>query len=179
MINLGKDQIHTFLETLGQRCPQKANIYLLGGSALSLLGSLRPTIDIDYVGDDLIKDDLQILIEQISIDLDLNVEPVPIQRFLPVTAEAERRSVFYSTYGKIDVYIFDLYTIALSKIDRGFDTDLDDVVFLIRQNLIVLDVLSRMTQEILKQANEFDFVPQDLVAHLEEVVRRLDVGKPG
>ena len=47
------DQIRAFLSALGNRYSRPAQLYLLGGSALCLLGSPRPTVDIDYVGDDL------------------------------------------------------------------------------------------------------------------------------
>jgi hypothetical protein len=43
-------QIRTFLEEVGKRYPQAAQLILLGGSALCLLGSSRPTLDIDYYG---------------------------------------------------------------------------------------------------------------------------------
>jgi len=48
---------------LGKRYAREATLLLLGGSALCLLGSPRPTLDIDYVGDDLNKNELQQLID--------------------------------------------------------------------------------------------------------------------
>ena len=59
MANLDRETIRAFLETVGQRCARPAQVSLLGGGALCLLGHPRPTLDIDYVGDDLHKDDLQ------------------------------------------------------------------------------------------------------------------------
>ena len=35
------------------RVPPASRLILIGGSALSLLGSLRPTVDIDFIGDDI------------------------------------------------------------------------------------------------------------------------------
>lgn len=52
MENVETDKIYAFLKALGERYPQPATLFLLGGSALCLLGSPRPTLDIDYVGDD-------------------------------------------------------------------------------------------------------------------------------
>jgi hypothetical protein len=40
--------LDTFLQKLGQRIHQPATLYLLGGSALYLLGNLRKTLDVDY-----------------------------------------------------------------------------------------------------------------------------------
>ncbi|MCL4831458.1 MAG: hypothetical protein KJZ86_03420 [Caldilineaceae bacterium] len=59
MATITSDQIQSFLTELGSRYPQQATLTLLGGSALCLLGSERPTLDIDYVGDDLRKSELQ------------------------------------------------------------------------------------------------------------------------
>jgi hypothetical protein len=52
MKNMDKELIQEFLTRLGSRCPKQATLYLLGGSAMILLGSSRDTLDIDYVGND-------------------------------------------------------------------------------------------------------------------------------
>lgn len=69
MESVATEQIKTFLTELGDRYPFPTILILLGGSALCLLGSNRPTLDIDYVGDDLHKNDLQRLIDQIAQEL--------------------------------------------------------------------------------------------------------------
>jgi hypothetical protein len=173
MTSLESDQICSFLEALGERYLFPAQLYLLGGSALCLLGSPRPTLDIDYMGDDLNKDDLQKLMEQIAHEMGLEVEAVAIDHFVPITSDGLKRSLHFGTYGKIETFILDPYSIALSKIDRGFDTDLDDVVFLIRRGLVDLDELERLTQELLLRAGEFDIYPKEMLAHLREVHERL------
>ena len=45
-------EIQSVLQTMGRRVPPASRLILVGGSALSLLGSPRPTIDIDFIGDD-------------------------------------------------------------------------------------------------------------------------------
>ena len=40
--------LRSFMQRLGERYPGPATIYLLGGSALCLLGSPRVTLDVDY-----------------------------------------------------------------------------------------------------------------------------------
>lgn len=59
MTEIDRDQIKAFLESLGERYKRPAKLILLGRSALCLLGNPRPTVDIDYVGDDLQKDEFQ------------------------------------------------------------------------------------------------------------------------
>lgn len=173
MAKIDSDQIRTFLNSVGKRYPSATQLYLIGGCALCLLGSPRPTLDIDYVGDDLSQDGLQTVMEEIAHEMGLEVEAVPIERFTPVPADGHRRSVPLGTFGNLTVYIFDPRSIALSKIDRGFDTDLDDVVFLIQRGLITWEEIERLTQEALPRAREFDIVPADMLAHLQTVRDRL------
>ena len=52
--------VRAFLTRLGDRHDEAAELVLLGGSALLLLGNLRATVDIDYVGDDLQRSGLQL-----------------------------------------------------------------------------------------------------------------------
>ena len=46
-------EIKTVLQKIGERVPAGSRLILVGGSALALLGNMRPTIDIDFVGDDI------------------------------------------------------------------------------------------------------------------------------
>jgi hypothetical protein len=147
-------------------------LVLLGGSALCLLGSDRPTLDIDYVGDDLHQDDLQRVIEQTAQELRIPVEAVPITRFVPVPAGADDRRLLIGRFGSIEVSVLDPYTIALSKLDRGFDTDIEDVVFLIRRSLVTFERLERAVFIALERAGEYDMSSSAVRAHLL-VVRNL------
>jgi Nucleotidyltransferase of unknown function (DUF6036) len=168
------DRIQAFLKALGLRYPYSAQLYLLGGSALCLLGSPRPTLDIDYVGDDLKKDALQKVMDEIAGEMGLDVEAVPIERFIPVPVNKSERSLRVGKFGKIDVYIFDPYSIALSKIDRGFDTDLDDVIFLIRRGIVDFEELNQITTSALAQSRKYDLNPTEILAHLQELKNRLE-----
>jgi len=167
------DQIRAFLSALGNRYSRPAQLYLLGGSALCLLGSPRPTVDIDYVGDDLKKDAFQSTMEEIAHEMNLDVEAVPIERFIPIPAGEHKRSLHLGKFGKIEVYIFDPYSIALSKIDRGFDTDFDDIVFLIEKGHVDIEELERITREALSHARKFDLNPVEILDHLQELKDRL------
>lgn len=85
--NLDQGLVRRFLEELGRRISHPANLLLLGGSALQLLGSSRPTLDLDYVGDDLHKNDLQQTIDALADEMQVTVEAVPFGDFVPVPAE--------------------------------------------------------------------------------------------
>jgi hypothetical protein len=122
-----------FLKNLGDKYPDKAKFFLLGGSALCLLGNPRETLDIDYttgLSSEKGKD-FECVIQEVAGQLKLDVESVPLAEFIPLAPDSFERHKFLGRYGNIDVYIFDLYSIALSKLARGFDSDLEDVEFLI------------------------------------------------
>lgn len=165
--------IRDFLERLGARYPKPATLHLLGGSALILLGSARETLDIDYVGDDIHKDDFQIVIEAVAKELGLDAEPVPIERFVPLPEGSEQRGIHIGKFGTVDVFVFDPYSIALSKLDRGSDRDLDDLVFLIQRGQIKQEEFERILSDALPHADKFDFNPE-ILDHLRELNRRLE-----
>lgn len=125
--------LQKFFERLGENIPAEETIYLLGGSALCLLGSPRETLDVNYFIEDVLPETEEI-IKGLSVELQLDLDPAPLGEFIPLPAEAETRRRFVGRYGQLDVYIFDLYSIALSKIARGFESDLEDVEFCWQRN---------------------------------------------
>jgi len=165
-------EIQSILQTMGTRVPPASRLVLVGGSALSLLGSLRPTIDIDFIGDDRHPEPLHQLILQIAEELDIDAEPVPLDKFVPLPQGNEERVIRMGQFGNLEIFIADPYSIALSKIDRGADTDYDDLVFLVQHNHVDMDKFERILQEALPHASQFDFHP-DILKHLQELKNRL------
>lgn len=165
--------IRAFLARLGERYNRRATLYLVGGSALILLGSPRPTVDLDYVGSDLPAqmNDLQKTIQQVADEMKIQIEALPFQEFIPLPLDAERRHIEVGQFGKLTVYVFDPYSIALSKIERGFESDLEDVVFLIRQKRITYDRLIELAQTMIARATEFNLDVQQIRAHLDALAQ--------
>jgi hypothetical protein len=160
------------LTAIGERVPPGSRLTLLGGSALILLGSSRPTMDIDFIGDDIHPNELHSQIMKIAKDLKIHVEPVPIERFVPLPEGNEQRVILIGQFGNLNVYVADPYSIALSKLDRGHDTDIEDLVFLIQRNYITMEELEHTTKTGLSRAGKFDFHP-DILAHLQELKSRI------
>ena len=160
------------LTAIGERVPPGSRLTLLGGSALLLLGNSRPTIDIDFIGNDVQPNELHSQIMKIAKNLKIHVEPVPIERFVPLPEGSEQRAIPIGQFGNLDIYVADPYSIALSKLDRGHDTDIEDLVFLIRREYINLEELERIMKIGLSRAGKFDFHP-DILAHLQELKTRL------
>lgn len=168
-------EIQSVLKTIGARVPPSSRLVLVGGSALSLLGSPRPTIDIDFVGDDIHPEPLHQTILRIAEELDVDAEPVPLDKFVPLPPGHEERTIRVGQFENLEIFIADPYSIALSKVDRGADTDYDDLVFLVQRGYVDADSFERMIQEALPLANMFDFHP-DILKHLQELKKRL--GQP-
>lgn len=136
-----------------------------------LLGSPRGTLDIDYVGSDYPPptDTLAATIASLAAELRIEVEPVPMDEFMPLPKEAEQRHHPIGNFGNLSVYLFDPYSIAISKLDRGLGFDLEDVIFLLDQGWITFEELKRHAEEVLKRASIFDMDKKAFLEHLEEV----------
>jgi hypothetical protein len=165
-------KIKEILAKLGEHVPPASRLILVGGSALALLGNPRQTIDIDFVGDDIQPEALHQQILQLARELKFHMEPVPLERFIPLPAGSDERTIHIGQFGNLEVYVADPYSIALSKLDRGLDTDLDDIVFLIRREYISLAPLEQILQNALPVAGKYDFHPE-ILAHFAELKVRL------
>jgi len=169
---LDNPEIKSILQSLGERVPPGSQLILIGGGALALLGSPRLTIDIDFAGDDVHPSEFHRFIMQIAKELKIDVEPVPLDRFIPLPTGSTERQIRIGQFGNLEIYVADPYSIALSKLDRGFDTDFDDIIFLIQQNLISLNELERIMRDALPHARKYDFHP-DILDHLKELKNRI------
>jgi hypothetical protein len=165
-------EIISLLQSIGAHVPPGSRLVLVGGGALALLGSPRLTIDIDFIGDDVHPSPLHKTIMQIARELKIHVEPVPLERFIPLPKGNEERTIRIGQFGNLEVFVADPYSIALSKLDRGLDTDFDDLVFLVQNNHVNMDEFERMVSDALPHARKFDFNP-DILEHLLELKNRL------
>jgi len=165
-------EIQAVLRNLGERVPPNSDLILVGGSALALLGNPRLTIDIDFVGDDIHPSELHKMILQAAKELKISAEPVPLDRFIPLPKGSAERAIPIGRFGNLNIFIADPYSIALSKLDRGLDTDLDDIVFLIQAKHVNFDEFESMVRDALSYARQFDFHPE-ILEHLKELENRL------
>ncbi len=76
-------------------------------------------------------------------------------------------------FGAIAVYVFDPYTIALSKLDRDLIRTLKTLSFLISRGYVRLEQLEAMALTALERAREFDLDPVAVRAHLQAVREQL------
>lgn len=168
-------EVEVFLDELGQRCQIPCTFYFLGGGGLCLLGSPRPTLDLDYFVESTPDEtqNLQVIIESLALEMGLEIEDVPLHEFIPLPEGASSRHHWVGQFGLLRVYVFDPYSMALSKLARGFETDLVDVLFLLNKKFIALDQLETYVQAALPRAWYFDIEPSDWIQYLAEIKRRL------
>lgn len=172
MGSLATDDIEVFLQRLGDRYPHPAKIYLLGGSALCFLGNPRRTVDIDYTVETMATS-LVAEINSLADEMHLELEAVPIEEFIPLPDGSAERHQWVGQFRELQVYVYDPYSIALSKLSRGFEADLQDVLFLLRQQIINLAELARYVEATLPLAWDFDINPTDLRLYFDEVKHQL------
>lgn len=166
--------LEDFLTEIGRRLTGDSKLVLLGGSALLLLGHSRPTSDVDYEGAEHEISVFRELLNHVAMERQIEVEAVPIEQFVPIPTGADERHIPVGNFGRLQVLVLDPYSIALSKIDRGLDSDLEDVAFLIRRGYVVFDRLSEVIDKASAQSVEFDLDPAQMRIHLELVERALN-----
>ena len=81
--------------------------------------------------------------------LSLNIEEASPADFIPLPSGYRERSPFIGRYGQLEVFDFDLYSTALSKIERGTESDFDDVLSLLRSGRIEFAVMTAYFEEIM------------------------------
>lgn len=107
----------------------------MGGATAVLEGWRASTVDVDLR----IEPESESVMRRISglkEELETNIEFATPADFLPELPGWRERSRFRFRAGNADVFDYDLYSQALAKIERGFDTDLRDVDAMIGGGLV-------------------------------------------
>lgn len=153
--NVDKGQIENFLQNLGRVFHKPGRLYLVGGAALVHAG-LRPgstqDIDLEIRASD--EDELTNAIRQLKDKMKVNVEFASPADFMPVPRQWEMNAKYIGRYGTIDVFYFDFYSIALSKIQRGNTRDIHDVKLLLQHGFVTLEGLDAAYGEVLPQVGK-------------------------
>jgi hypothetical protein len=128
-------RVREFLRALGAEAREEAHVYLTGGATAVLVGWRDTTVDLDI---EMVpeRDSVFRAIARLKDDLEVNVELAAPSDFIPGVPGWELRSPFIVREGKLDFFHYDLYSQALSKIQRGHTKDLADVRELIERKLV-------------------------------------------
>ena len=79
----------------------------------------------------------------------MNVEEASPDRFISLPSGYETRCQLLAQYGKLEVFHFDPYSMALSKIERATAEDFSDVLALLEHNWIKIEMLEETFREII------------------------------
>jgi hypothetical protein len=141
------ERIRRFMRALGEEAEGDVRLYFTGGATAVLMGWRASTVDVD-VKIDPETDRLFRALPRLKERLELNVELASPDHFIPEVPGWRERSAFIAREGHISYYHYDLYSQALSKIQRGFARDLGDVDEMLRQGLVDRGELLRRFEEI-------------------------------
>ena len=130
-----KDRIIDFIARLARVARSPVRVYLTGGSTAVLLGWRESTVDVD-VKFEPEADEIFRAIPEIKEALQINVELASPPDFIPEVPGWRDRSIYIDTVGSVSFYHFDLYSQALSKIERGHEKDRADVESMLSNDLI-------------------------------------------
>ncbi len=128
-------KLEAFLRELGNAVTSPGRIYLTGGGTAVLHGWRGMTIDVDLKADPE-PNGLFEAIARLKDSLSLNVELASPEDFIPRLPGWEDRSLFIARHGKIDFFHYDLYSQALSKLERSHARDELDVRAMVDRGLV-------------------------------------------
>ncbi len=146
-----RDSIELFLQRLERRFTRQGRLYLVGGATMVFEVFRDQTLDIDisFEVDDKDHSDFVAAVRDLKEQLSLNIEEASPSDFIPLPAGHRERSPYIGRYGRLEVFHFDLYSLALSKIERGTESDFEDALILLRSGRIDMPVLSQYFEEIM------------------------------
>jgi hypothetical protein len=147
------ERIERLAKELGRAVKPGTRMYLTGGATAVLEGWRPSTVDID-VAFEPDSDAALRRIAELKERLKVNVELASPLDFLPPLAGWRDRSRFRFRAGNLEVFDFDLYSQALSKLERGFELDLGDVAHMVKTGQVeparLLDLFEGIETELFR-----------------------------
>jgi uncharacterized nucleotidyltransferase DUF6036 len=171
------ERIGRLARELGRVVAPGTRMYLTGGATAVLEGWRASTVDID-VRFEPDSDDVLTRIQGLKEELSLNIELASPLDFLPPLPQWRDRSQFRFRDGNLEVFDFDPYSQALSKLARSFDLDLADVQSMLGSGRVEPGKLLQLFEAI--ESELFRFPALD-PATLRDAIESLEVeglGRP-
>jgi len=165
------ERIRRLAVELGRVVPPGTKMYLTGGATAVLEGWRPSTVDIN-VRFEPESDAALRRIAELKEELAVNVELASPLDFLPALPGWQERSGFRFREGNLEVFDFDPYSQALSKLERGFELDLADVREMVESGLVETGKLLELFESIAPDLYRFPAVdPSDLRIAVESISR--------
>jgi hypothetical protein len=165
------DRIRAFARALGAAARADTTLYLAGGASAVLHGWRAATLDVDLRVEPE-TDEVLLAISRLKDRLDINIELTSPADFIPELPDWRERSAFAFREGRVEVRHFDFYSQALSKIERGFAQDLEDVRSMLRDGLVDPERLKQLFEDI--EPELFRYPAIDAAAFRGKVERALE-----
>lgn len=165
------DGVRKLAAELGRIAPAGTRVYLVGGATAVLAGWRASTVDVNLRIEPE-SDDVMRRIAELKERLETNIEFASPADFLPELPGWRERSRFRFRTGTVEVFDYDLFSQALAKVERGFDTDLKDVASMLAAGLVDPQRLRELFALI--EPELFRFPAIDAVAFR----RKLDLALP-
>ncbi|MCE9635461.1 MAG: hypothetical protein K8T90_07125 [Planctomycetes bacterium] len=136
--DIDRERLRVFLDALGRTFRRPARLYLTAGEGMVWRGLRESTRDIDVAYDVALEhhDAWIRAIVELKERLNVNVEEASPGDFVPLPPGSADRAEFIGRFGEVDVFLFDPYSIALSKLDRASSRDVADVRALLDAGVI-------------------------------------------
>ena len=128
-------RLRAFMQALGAEADRDTRVYFTGGATAVLLGWRQTTIDADIA---LVPESDRLLraLPRLKESLRMNVELASPAHFIPELPGWAERSPFIAREGRVSFHHYDLYSQALSKIERGHAQDRQDVAEMLQRGLV-------------------------------------------
>ncbi len=135
-----REGIHRFFEVLDREFGQPARILVTGAAAAALLGSVRPSQDVDFEielgrASPAVWEELQRAIEATVAETGIRANYAEgIDRWGAVTLmDYRRHTLAYRRFGNLEVRLLDPVYWAIGKLDRYIQSDVQDLVAVLRK----------------------------------------------
>ncbi len=150
--------VEVWLAALGRCFRHPGRLYLVGGTSLLLVGAKTVTLDVavQFEVEAAYHTEWVRCVRQVSRQLGIPVEQVSPADFIPLPTGHEARHQYIGRFGQLDVFHFDFYSVALSKVHRGNEKDFTDLVAMVQQGLVEMDQLKRYFREVLQHVEAHD-----------------------
>lgn len=132
---LTRERLQALMHEIARRAPRGGpyRVHVVGGGTAVWFGWRLSTIDADlYSDDEAVFRDVQAIKER----LEINVEFARPEHFVPALEGSEQRHLLIETIGRVRFYHYDPYAQLLSKVVRGFRTDVADAQSLVESGLV-------------------------------------------
>ncbi len=157
-------KIRRLMRELGRSARGPGRVYLVGGASALIEGWRDTTVDVDLKLDPEPAGIFE-AIGRLKNELDVNIELVSPDQFLPLLRDWKNRSVFLEQHAGVEFYHYDFRAQALTKLARGYQRDLADVRAMLERNLVTRDELSAALDEIRPELIRYPALDADAFEH--------------